>query len=156
MNAPVIAQLGMKRGSHDISLANEGGKAIAPGQNVHAGADFENSRSTDKHHLQRTARERGFAGENAGVNLAAEGIALNNRVEDAQASLGGIADLTRKQDGSGACAKDRTLSTEPLQVVKEATPFEELEHCGGLTAGEDQPVEIRKLIRLAHFDRRSA
>jgi len=156
MNATVSAQFGMKRGSHYVYLANQGRQAIATGQNIDSRSHLKNPRGSDENHLQRAARQRGFATEDARVDLAPEGIALDNRIEYAEASLGRIADLARKQDGSRAGAKDRALPAEPLQVVKEATPFEKLEHGCGLAAGEDQSVETLKLVRLAHLDRRSA
>jgi hypothetical protein len=151
VNPPVQRELGMEGGGHDGSLAHQAWESLPMGQSFDAGADLDDAWGADEDHLQRTAGEGGFGDLNAGVDLAAVGITLDDGVQQPQGALRRIDHFAGKQDGASAGAEDGLFAAKLLQRFKEVALFEELEHGGGFPAWKDEAVEFCKLLGLADF-----
>ena len=151
MNPSVCGELWMESGGHCHTLPNQGWETLTVGQGFHPRPNFDNTRGTNKDHLQRSAGKAGFHDLDAGVDLPAVGVALDHCIKKTQASLGGIADLAGQQNGSGTGTEDRPGPAKFLQSLKEVALFQEFEHRGRFAAGQHEAVDLRKLFRLANF-----
>jgi hypothetical protein len=135
-----------------MALPDKDRRALAAGQNLHAGPNFVDLRGANKDHLKRSAGECGFCRKDGGIDLTAVCIALNGCIQQAQGTLRGINDLAGKQNGSGAGAEGGLFLAKLLQGLKEAVLLEEAEDGGGFAAGQYQAVQAGKLIGLADLD----
>ncbi len=117
----------MKGGRQNPALPHQYRIAFAKGQNLHARSGLNDARSANEDHLQRSARQRGFRGQNSRVNLPPISVALHYRIQNAQAALRRVANLPRQQNGPGAGAKDRFASAELLSKPQRSGAFEEIE-----------------------------
>jgi len=143
----------MEGGSHEFSLADEHWEIVAAGEYLDIRTGFHNAGSADEDHFKWFAGKGRGRDENAGVDLAAVGIAFDDCVECAQAALRGVADVAGKQDGTGAGAEGGFGVGEGLEGVEEVTSVEEFEDGGGFAAGENEAVELVEFIGIADFDR---
>lgn len=139
----------MKRSGEQVTLTDEDGEAVAFGEGFDIGAGVGDAGGADEDHLERTAFELGWRGENGGVDLATVGVALDGDVEDGERFLRGIFYLLCQQDGSGAGAEGWGGFDEGLQDVEEAVALKKFEESGGLAAGDDEAVEVFELCRVA-------
>ena len=76
-----------------------------------------------------------------GVNLPPISIALHHCIQHAQRALCRVVHLARQQNRASACAKDRVRRAVGCQRLKEPVFLQELEHCGGLAAGQNQTIQ---------------
>ena len=141
VDAAVVGELGVKRGSEKVALTDEDRQAIAAGKNLDTGAGFEDFWSANEDHLQRAAGKRGFGGDDGGVDLAAVAVALDNRVEQAERALRRVHDRAGEQDGPGAGAEDGMAGAEFGEELKEIVLLKEAKDGGGFPTGEDEAVE---------------
>ena len=139
----------MEGGGKETSLADESGRVFAGGEGFYDGAGARDAGGADEDHLERAAGERGLGGEDGGVVLAAVGVALDRDVQDAEGGLVRVADFFREKDAAGAGAEDGLRVNEGVEGVVEAGAFEVFEEGGGLSAGDDEGVEVVKLAGLA-------
>ena len=114
MDPAVEGKFGVKSCRHNFSVADEGGKAIAAGEHIDGRSNFDDARCAYEDHLERPAGEGCFGGDNCGIDLAAVGVAFRHGIEDAQASLRGVAHLTSQKNCTGAGAEDGAIEAELL------------------------------------------
>jgi len=156
VDAAVAGELGMEGGGQDTALANKDGEAVALGEYLDAGADFDDARGADEDHLQRASGQSCFGGNNGGVDLAAVGVALDDGIEDAEAALRRVQDFAGQENGARAGAEDGLFGAELLQGFKEAVLGEKFEHGGGFAAGQHEAIKAGELSGLADLDGRGA
>ena len=86
VDAAIVREFGMEGGGQDAALANQRGEAVALGEDLDAGTVLDDARSADEDHLQRAAGEAVCGGDDGRVDLAAVGVALDDCIEQPQAS----------------------------------------------------------------------
>ena len=154
MDAAISGELRVEGSGEDVSLTNEDREGVAGGEDFHFGPGEDDARGADKDGFERnglgSGRERGVKGEDGGVALIAVGVALDDDVEDGEALLGGVADLTGEEDGAGAGAEDWLPGGEGLELFQQAAAVEELEHGGGFAAGHDEAVEVLEAFGVSN------
>ena len=154
MNATVIrGEFGMECGGHEFALAHKGGLFIAMGENFDVGSGLKDARGADEDHFELVAGEFGVREKDGRVDLPSVCVALDDCVEDAETGLGGIADLARQENCTGACAEDWVGLAEILEVVEQVAPFKKFQHGAGFAAGNDQPVKAFEFFTLADLYR---
>ena len=142
----------MESGGQDVALSDQRREAIAPRQNLDAGAGLYDAWSADADHLERPSGEGAFRGHDSRVDLAAIGVALNHGIKQPKRALWRIEDLPRQQNYARAGSKDGFGAAKLLQSFKKTVFFQESQHSGGLATGQDEAIEAGQLLRLAHFD----
>jgi hypothetical protein len=145
VDAGVVAKLGVEGGGEEVALADEGGVAVAGGEDFDVGADPIDAGGADKNHLEGAAGEGGGLVEDGGVVLAAVGVALDGDVEGGEGLLGGAGDVGGEEDGSGTGSEGGFLVDEGVEYVEEVAALEELEHGGGLATGDNEGVQAFEL-----------
>src|SRR5581483_2597422 len=128
----------MKRGRHDLALADENRIVAFAREDFHLFPNALDLGSADEDGFERAAGQGSFGG-------------VDGDVERAQALLFGPGHLTREQNCAGACAERRFRAHE---IAQPALKFrtEKLQECGRFSAGDDESVEVVELFRLAHQD----
>src|SRR5580704_6534026 len=105
VDAGVGAEFGVEGGGEEMAFADEDGEAFAGGEGFDAGAGMGDARGANEDHLEWAAFERGWGGEDGGVDLAAVGVALDGDVECGKGFLRGVLYVFREKDGAGAGAE---------------------------------------------------
>jgi hypothetical protein len=95
MDAPVNGQFRMKSCRHQFSLPNQNWGTITGGQGLNFGASRYDARSADEDHLKWAAGKFGFSGQDCRIDLPAVCVALYDRIQNAEAPLRRVANLTR-------------------------------------------------------------
>ena len=91
------------------------------------------------------------AGALEAVALAPVAVALDGDVHGGEAALPRVEDLGGQQDRPGAGAEDRAAGGgEGAQGLPEPEGVHQLDEGGALAPGDDEGVEARQLIHLAH------
>ena len=98
-------ELGVEGGGHDPPLAHQHRLAGVPAEHLDVGAERAEARGADEDGLDGAAERRRVDARLERVDLAAEGVALDHGVEQAEARLA-RAHLAREQDRAGAGAGD--------------------------------------------------
>ena len=142
----------MEGGGEDAALADEDGEAVAAGEDFDFRAGFNHARGADKDHFERIGAEFSGSGEDAGVDLAAVGVTLDDGIKQTKTSLWRVKNFAGEEDGAGAGSEDGFMSGEFLESIEKVTALEKLEHGGGFAAGKDEGVGVGELFRLADFD----
>ena len=151
VNAAVGGEFGVKRGGEKVALTDEHRRTLAAGKYLNTGAGADDFWGTNEYHFERSAGKGGLSGEDCGINLAAIGVALNGRIQQAKRALRRVDDLASEQDCSRAGAEGGMGSAKGPQGFKEVLFFKEAEDGGGFAAGQNYAVETDKLVRLTHF-----
>ena len=147
VHASVVGQLRMEGGHDRPALTQQHRLAVELREHLDTGTRVEHARRADEDPVQRLV----LAGElEIGLearDLPAVGVPAHLEVEQPE-----VAPV--EQDHPGAGAENGPL--EAPDRVLEPVETHEPGDCGRLTAGDDQPVEIRELSGLAHLDRLGA
>jgi hypothetical protein len=56
VNAPIVREFGMKRGSEEMALTDEDRRTVTEGEDFDIGTSFDDLRGAYEDHLQRAAR----------------------------------------------------------------------------------------------------
>lgn len=147
VDAGVVAQLGVEGGGKEVAFADEDGVGVASGEGFDFLSSAGDTGGADEDHLERAAGELGIDLEDGGVDLTAVGVALNRHIEGSEGLLHWVGDVLCEEDDSGAGSEGRGGLDEGLQGLEETALLEELEHCGGLSAGHDETVDSFKVVR---------
>ena len=153
VDAGISGKFGMECGRHGSSLPDGDGVGAFGGEDFDAFADALDFGGADEDHFERRACR--FAGEvseeftfaDGAVDLASVGITANADVERPEAGLRGIFDFGGEQDRPGAGAEGG-LEADELFELFESGFAEELQESAGLAAGNDEAVDLVKLLRL--------
>ncbi len=137
VDALVGGEFGVERGREQVALTDERGGAVALCERFHAGAGLGDAGRADVDHFERAAGQGGFGFEDAGVVLAAVGVAFYRDVKRAEGLLLGVGDVFGDEDDASAGAEGGFRLDEFLERVEEAAAFERLEEGGGFAAGDD-------------------
>ncbi len=141
VDAGVAGELRVEGGGEEVALADEDGVAVAAGEGFDLRADGGDARGADEDHFERAAGQRGGLVEDAGVVLAAVGVALDGDVHGGERGLRRVGDVAREQDGAGAGAERGGVADERAEDVEEAVALEVAEEGGGFAAGDDEAGE---------------
>lgn len=136
----------MESRGEEVAFADQDREAVACGEGFDLWAGAGDAGGTDEDHLEWAAFDLGWDGEDGGVDLAAVGVALDGDVERVEGGLRGMLNVLGEEDGTGAGAEGGSVLDEAGEGVKELIALEELEHGGGLAAGDDEAVEIDQLF----------
>ncbi len=144
MKPGVIGQLGMEGGGEHAAVADRDRVAVVAGQNLDAGPVALDPGGADEDRAQRLVAdpldlEVGLEA----LQLAAEGVAARDRVEEAE--VVGVAD-----DQPGAGAENRPAG--PVMVAQSRLEPGDLDPLGdrrALAAGNDEAVETLQVGREA-------
>ena len=153
MDAGVVGEFGVESRGHGSSLPDGHWVGAFGGEDFDAFAKVRNLWGTDEDHFQRRLVllaleiEEELAVADRAVDLASVGIAANANVEGSEASLRGIFDLLGEKDGSGAGAEGWLEADELLQFF-ESGFAEKFEEGTGFASGDDEAVNLIKLLRL--------
>jgi hypothetical protein len=147
-------KFGMEGGGEEMPFADQDGKAVAAGQGFNLRSGVGDARGANEDHLERAALERCRDGEDAGVDLAAVGVALDRDVEGGEGFLCGVFYILCEQDRARTSAEGWRGFNERLESVEEAIALEEFEKGGGLASRDDEAVDIGEFVRGADELRR--
>jgi hypothetical protein len=149
VDAKVGTEFGVEGSGEEMAFANQDGKAIAGGQGFNLRTGVGDAWGANEDHLERTALECCRNGEDAGVDLATVGVALDRDVECGEGFLGGILYVFCEKDRAGTSAKGWRAFDEGLESVEEAITLEKFEEGGGLASRDDEAVDIDEFLRSA-------
>jgi hypothetical protein len=154
VDAEVGAEFGVEGGGEEMAFADQDGKAVTAGQGFNLRAGVGDARGADEDHLERAALECCRDGEDAGVDLAAVGVALDRDVEGGEGFLCGAFYVLCEQDRARTSAEGWRGFNEGLESVEEAIALEEFEEGGGLASRDDEAVDIGEFVQSADQLRR--
>src|ERR1700733_10591410 len=118
----------MEGGGEDAALADEDGEAVAAGEDFDFRAGFNHARGADKDHFERIGAEFSGSGEDAGVDLAAVGVTLDDGIKQTKTSLWRVKNFAGEENGAGAGAEDWFAGGEFSEGIEEVAALKELEH----------------------------
>ena len=93
MNPRVVGELGMKGGSHDLSLPNDDRIVAFRGKHFNPGADAFNLGRANENHFHRrgfSIRIKPLPGSNGTIDLPSIGVAADGDIERPQSRLLGV------------------------------------------------------------------
>jgi len=159
VNPGVGRKFGVKSCGHGSSLLYHDGIAAFGGQDFNAFSDVDDLGGADENHFERRFAESSLmritgpiAGEelafaNGAVDLAPVGVAADADVERADASLGRVFNFGGKKNCAGAGTEGGLHFDELFELLKSGVA-EELEEGAGLASGDDEAVDVVKLLGL--------
>ena len=149
VDAGIAAELRVKGRGEEVTMPDEDGMVFAGGEDLDTFADAVDAGGADEDHLERAAGQGGLGGEDGRFVLAAVGVALHLDIQRGEGFLGGMADFFGKQNASGAGAEGGGFVDEVVEEIEEVVAGEEVEHGGGLAAGQDEAVEAVEFLGTA-------
>src|SRR5262249_13420243 len=106
-DAGVSRELGMEGRRQHVAVADEHGRAGGAGEDLGAGPELDEPRGPDEDRGERASGQARLERRLERVDLPPVRVSLHDRVEEAEARLGGRSDLAREEDRSGAGAEER-------------------------------------------------
>ena len=154
VDAGIVREFGVESCGHGSSLPDRDWVCTVGGENFDAGADAGNPGGTDEDHFQRRVSElfaerwlQKLALADGAVDLAAVGVAADGDVDGAKAGLGGILDVFRQQNRTGAGSEGRFQADELLEFF-ETFRAEQFQKGATFPAGNYQAVDMVELLGL--------
>ena len=150
----VVSQFRMKGGGQKIFFSDQRGFAGIFGQHFHPRANVFDDRAADKNHFQRLRFQLRGTKENITSQLPAVSIAQNSHVQQAERLLGGILDVSGKENRTRASAENRSIiGGKFLDGYEQTFFFKKLQLRCAFSAGKNQRVAFCKVGDRAHFKR---
>src|SRR5258708_7628631 len=156
MDTRIVREFGMKRASHDLSLAHQQRIAAFADQHFHARSGADDLRRPNEHHLQRLLAQSRLLRSDGAVNLPSIGVAPYADIERAQRNLRRIFNVLRQQDGSRAGSERRPRADEVAQLLEKAALFKKVQEGARFASGDDDRVDRIKLLGFAYQENVSA
>src|SRR5262249_52381312 len=142
-DAGVSRELGMEGRRQDVALPDEHGRAIVLRQDLHTRPQVDEARGPDEDRGERTSGKARLERRFERVDLPPVGVSLDRRVEEAEARLGGRADLAREEDRAGAGTEERAaLLREALERGEPRLVAEEAEERRALAARDHEARQL--------------
>jgi hypothetical protein len=143
-DARVVRKLGMEGSDQEAALPEEHGLPVELREDIHAGAGGDHARCADEDAAQGSV----LAGQ-VEVGLEAEDLPAVRIARDLDVDEPEV--VAVEHDQAGARAENRLL--EASDRFLEAVEAHQAHERRRLAPRDDEPVEPRELLRLAHLDR---
>ena len=130
-------------------MTDHDGLALVLREHLDVVAELEDPRRANEYHLQLAGAVGPLAGGLEGVDLPAVAVALDDDVEQTEATLGGLTNLAGQQDQACAGAEQRAALGHELRQRLPPARLEahELEQRRALAAGHDEAGQTGQLRR---------
>jgi len=138
VDAGIGREFRVEGGDQMATLLSEDGISVIGGEHLNGGAGGADDGSANEDRFE--VPEGGREIDDAGIELAAVGVALDFDIHEPERLLFRGGDVRREEDGSGAGAEDGLGLAVSAERLKEIFAMEDFEHGGAFASRQDEAV----------------